>query len=353
MNSTNDSELAKALEGHGEILAELDFFCIKRHGYLLLALPRDASAAGATLGLYHPQATRARVLVWLVGMMLRFRCHVLLPKIKLTVRSESPMASMLEQSDSIGYLLGNPESASRRVIIVYRKKDQLLVDKLGLHGGARASVIRELGIIKELPPGNRAIPVVVSHDVSEQWASYATRYLYGKSPRKVDDAKVLDVLNHWLKNSQREALHQTRQWQEMVGYAAAHNVGGLWSQLETVANKQVQVGLFHGDFAPWNIKVSSEGTVAVMDWESGCAHGPAGWDWLHYMIQSATLVDHHNPAKVLDICREWAKSNAGRDFLATAGWGSDVECWLGSYLAYSAWIGGFDREELLVEWMKV
>ena len=45
MDGSKDSDLYRALEGTGAALADIRFFCIKRHGYLLLALPRDATAA--------------------------------------------------------------------------------------------------------------------------------------------------------------------------------------------------------------------------------------------------------------------------------------------------------------------
>ena len=49
--------------------------------------------------------------------------------------------------------------------------------------------------------------------------------------------------------------------------------------------------LFHGDFAPWNIKVSSkDGTWTVLDWERGEQIGFPTWDWFHYVIQTGILV---------------------------------------------------------------
>lgn len=351
MNGSEDSDLFRALEGSGETLATLQLFCIKRDGYLLLALPRDAVAARATLGLYHPQANIAKLLVWVIGIMVRLRLHTLLPRIELTIRSVSPLARMLDDPGSIGFLLGNPSAQSRRAITLHRKNENLFVDKLGIGGGARELVIKELEHIRGLPENHVALPEVVDQDISDKWASYATHYLDGKSPGKSDDAMVIVVLQNWLEKSESIILNETRQWQQMVDYAEANQVGNIWSRLQKAAVIPVKVGVFHGDFAPWNVKVLSSGSVYVMDWELGCADGPAGWDWVHYIIQRATLVDHHGPSKVLDECRKWAKSQEGKEFLEKAGWGVELEHWLGSYLVYSAWISGFERDELLVEWM--
>ena len=47
--------------------------------------------------------------------------------------------------------------------------------------------------------------------------------------------------------------------------------------------------IYHGDFAPWNIKVS-HGSWHALDWERGELSGIPGWDWFHYVIQSAVLI---------------------------------------------------------------
>ena len=94
-----------------------------------------------------------------------------------------------------------------------------------------------------------------------------------------------------------------------------------------------------------------DGAVAVLAWETGCNEGPAGWDWLHYMIQRGSLVDNRSASETLKLCREWAKSGKGKSFLDEAGWVHQTELWIGTYLAYSSWIAGFDRDELLSSWM--
>ena len=353
MNGSEDSDLCRALEGRGEIVAALQLFCIKRNGYLLLALPRDRIAARATLGLYHPQANIAKLLVWVIAIMIRLRLHALLPQMELSIRKRSPLALMLDDPDSIGFLLGNPSSKSRRAIILYRMNETLYVDKLGMSGSARDSVIRELEHIRGLPEDHVALPVVFRQDINDQWASYSTRYLDGKSPGRLDDGKLIGVLKDWLNNCESVLLSETRQWQQIVDFAKVNQVDHVWNRLQNAGARSINVGVFHDDFAPWNVKVLHDKSVHVMDWKSGCADGPAGWDWLHYIIQRATLVDHHGAAKVLDECRAWAKSNVGKEFLEEAGWGADVECWLGSYLVYSSWIARFEREELLIEWMSV
>src|SRR5256885_1368682 len=47
----------------------------------------------------------------------------------------------------------------------------------------------------------------------------------------------------------------------------------------------------HGDFARWNIKVHPSGSWTVLDWERGQLEGIPAWDWFHYYLQSAILVE--------------------------------------------------------------
>jgi aminoglycoside phosphotransferase (APT) family kinase protein len=47
--------------------------------------------------------------------------------------------------------------------------------------------------------------------------------------------------------------------------------------------------LMHGDFAPWNVKVLA-GRWTVLDWERGERVGIPAWDWLHFVVQPAVLV---------------------------------------------------------------
>ena len=62
--------------------------------------------------------------------------------------------------------------------------------------------------------------------------------------------------------------------------------------LQRLPGRTVPATLQHGDFAPWNIKVSpASGAWTVLDWERGELAGIPGWDWFHYVLQPAILVE--------------------------------------------------------------
>jgi len=67
--------------------------------------------------------------------------------------------------------------------------------------------------------------------------------------------------------------------------------------------------LFHGDFAPWNIRVDKSGAWHVLDWERGAAAGPPAWDWYHYAVQTGILVERLPVAELMSRMRRlWASA---------------------------------------------
>jgi len=64
------------------------------------------------------------------------------------------------------------------------------------------------------------------------------------------------------------------------------------------AEARVHPALTHGDFAPWNVKVS-RGQWTVLDWERGELAGVPGWDWFHFVMQPAVLVRRERTESLL------------------------------------------------------
>jgi len=350
-----DDELCKALEGTGDVLYAFPVFCVRRRGALLLALPKDRIAARATLKLYHPQAWLARVVVKFLFCLIHLGLHIFLPCRIMCIRKDSPLSPMAQHAQEIGFLLGNPNAPSRRAIILHSSGQKYWVDKLGIGKLAKSSVMAEVAIIKKLPQNHKGLPIVKEVRVEDDWACYTTPYLQGKSAEKKDYLQIIALLRDWMNYATFQSFKTSKIWQEMVDYVESSDDAvtlKYWNQLSNASKLTIKMGLVHGDFAPWNIKVMEDGSIHVMDWEHAILSGPIGWDWLHYMIQMAILVDKLPASEVLEVCRDWARSAEGESFLKDAGWGEDVESWIGSYLMYSSWIMKFEREELLLECLR-
>lgn len=64
-------------------------------------------------------------------------------------------------------------------------------------------------------------------------------------------------------------------------------------QLKNTISKEayISVGLCHGDFTPWNMKVNGE-SLSLIDWELYSPQQPLFFDSFHFIYQQAVLVDH-------------------------------------------------------------
>jgi len=69
----------------------------------------------------------------------------------------------------------------------------------------------------------------------------------------------------------------------------------------------------HGDFTPWNMRLS-EGRLALFDWEYFLPAAPAGWDLLYFIIRVQNLI----AKKPLE--RIWGELEAGAYHDAIARW---------------------------------
>jgi hypothetical protein len=83
--------------------------------------------------------------------------------------------------------------------------------------------------------------------------------------------------------------------------------------------RTMRSAIHHGDLAPWNIKVSPAGVWTVLDWESGELTGIPGWDWFHYVIQSAILVGHLPTPALVQRVESLLKSVAFKQYAARGG----------------------------------
>jgi hypothetical protein len=98
-------------------------------------------------------------------------------------------------------------------------------------------------------------------------------------------------------------------------------------ELQRVADSKVRPALYHGDFAPWNLRISSAGDLQVFDWERGEQVGVPGWDWLHYRLQPEILVRKTCPTYLLQLMDRILRSAEWLEYLRraeAAGMGSEI-----------------------------
>ena len=74
----------------------------------------------------------------------------------------------------------------------------------------------------------------------------------------------------------------------------------LMTASRELGNLHIRCGITHGDFAPWNSRISEDG-LFVFDWESAERQTPYLWDVFHFEVQVASLLHGtKHPHRVLD-----------------------------------------------------
>jgi hypothetical protein len=78
-------------------------------------------------------------------------------------------------------------------------------------------------------------------------------------------------------------------WRRLERAASAN---ALWPALApTLRARTVHPVIAHGDLAPWNVRISPQGNWMALDWKHGERDGIPGWDWFHYAVQTAILIE--------------------------------------------------------------
>jgi hypothetical protein len=290
--------LAALLAGGGPS-QEISLRLVRKHGRPFLLLPPGSKEAVATLALYPAQTFPARVARQGLRTVLGAGLSLGTERISVPLAPQSPFVRFLGQFrsegtadvPSFGVLAGNPSAPGQRFIFLVFAADGTprVIVKAGLTDEARRLIRHEKNFLANAP-GVRGIPRVQGTFESAGAEAIAMDFVVGDSPREQDERQIPELLGSWVRDDSPTPLTQTRVWSELQKQCAQHP---LWPGLEKeLSGKSVSPALFHGDFAPWNIKVSRDGKWAVFDWERGDSAGMPGYDWFHYFIQTRILVEH-------------------------------------------------------------
>lgn len=333
--------LARALNPGNGIAPSQVWRPIRHRGEIRLLLPLHPLGAAYTLSLYAPQRKWLRRLhalthwVWVHGFPLGFtRLHAPVdlsaPLVQFLARQGAEVAS----GRGLGVFAGNSRVPGQRYLLLCLDgagRPQGLV-KAGFTDAARALIRQEVEAIGALPA---ALPHVVRvRDTLEcpEASALAMDWIEGRVPTPHDEAFLPVVLGAWIQSGVRVRLGDLPLWQriEAADPAAFRSMKGVlrWAEHE------VHPVVFHGDFAPWNVRITPDGAWQVFDWERGEARGIPGFNWLHYGVQHAVLVRRMRGRALAARLRSVMDSKAWREHLAHAGWDDAADAPLRLYVRY-------------------
>jgi hypothetical protein len=300
---------------------------VRRRGRPFLLLPVQPRAAAATMGLYPAQTRRARAARTLLRCLLRASLPLGTEKVSLAVSPADPFVSFLSSLVTepirglpvLGILAGNPNSNGQRFLLLVfdANRRPVAVVKAGLSEQARGLIEREESFLTAVPGTTAAVPRLRATFQSPRLRALALDFFAGDSPRPQHETALPALLESWIDPNRKVAVSDTPDWARLERACSGSDLFALIAG--PLRGRIIQSAIHHGDFAPWNIKVSPTGSWTVLDWERGELTGIPGWDWFHYVIQSAILVGHLPTSALVQRLESLLNSAAFKQYAARAG----------------------------------
>lgn len=312
---------------------------VRRGGRAFLVLPQHPQLAAKSLDLFPAQSGSARLARSVFRMMLRVGFRPRIEPLKLRLSSHCPFGRFLAEVAGTGsvtpswaMLAGNPGTEGQRCIFLLfnDRREPVAVVKAGAGGRARELIDHEAAFLKSAPPGVAGLPAIRSTFASGEVSAFAMNFCAGDSPRRADAQQVGQLLCAWVRPQPAQPLRQLAPWQRLRAVMGS----GLPVPVQKAEDAAVRPVLFHGDFTPWNVK-DDGGQWTVLDWERGELAGVPLWDWLHFVVQPAILVEKLDPGAVVGRLDQLFGSEPFRRYEAQAGIGGMARTLAQAYLQYN------------------
>ncbi len=294
-------------------------------GYILSLASRQATVA--SLGVYNAQgrwakAARTTLEVGLrLGISQLFLRKVRLPDVCGPKTHDAPFLSYLKslvgrQDITFGASLGTAGIHRKPVIEVLTETGEVLAYvKVGWNEATRELVrneVQALGLLATKPPKNFLAPQVIHagdwHNcyicmVSAQSGRAPTADPGSHLARVVAELAALDFGQSPLLESRwwEQLRQQVDQVQDQYFRSVLDR--GVQALAETAGDRPLPFHYHHGDFAPWNMRWV-ENRPFVFDWEYAGSGAPAGFDLIHYYVQTMFLIQKQSAWEIARQIRE-------------------------------------------------
>ena len=263
-----------------------------------LYLPEEPSLAQVTLRLYPAQKIIAKVFIWVMKWILRLRLPILRIKVHVPVSPQSKFGSFLKKLAGngevpyFGVLGGYALTPERRYILLLFDKagKPCIVVKVGITEKARRLIQQEQTFFFPPPPDLPGLPKALDFYQEEDAYAIAYRYEEGVPPAYQQKDELESVFTPWINEGDPVPFGDLPIWQDMA--VLRHDNPELEPVFQILEKARIHPSLTHGDFAPWNIRVSKDGAWHVLDWERGRRNGVPAWGWFNYIVQYHILVLH-------------------------------------------------------------
>ena len=319
----------------------LAFRRIRRNGEPLLLLPTESRLVSASLSLYPAQTVKARLARNALAGMSRLGLYPGTTPATLEMDAKSTFAQFLSgnrpstSSLQFAMLAGNSRAPGRRyVFLVFNELGQPhQIVKAGLGGEASERIRREAVCLKSSPRTVTQAPEVHGEFAEGDVAALAMEYIGGHTAKPAQWSLLGELLRGWLDRIRTVRFADLPASQRLSAAAGADSdVRGILANLE---NSQFHPAIFHGDLAPWNIRLDpNSNRWRVFDWERGEQSGPPGWDWFHFTLQPAILVQRLSLDRLVEHVDQSLRTPEFLEYARQAGITAHARALLLAYLLY-------------------
>jgi glycosyltransferase involved in cell wall biosynthesis len=318
--------LSSGDQRHGS-LGQREFHLLRRHGHDLLAVPAALRFSHDALALYLPQTAKARAAKAVFKTLLRSPLASILPSRHVTI-SRGPMTEFLcsladGELPEFAVLLGNPAEPGRRFVIgVFANTGECRkVVKCAIDPTGRELIGAEREVLSKLQGKFPGVPEVLASTDVQDLKAIAMAF-FPEPGDAMTRPERIDLARQWIWSDQAVPLTSLPAWQAAI-------------RLKLPGSESiVRPAVFHGDFAPWNLRRQGRAWI-VIDWEKAGTHGPPLWDLLHYEVQTAILVDRLSARGVLQRVDDLIADPATRAYLEECRAEKIIQVLLDGYLLHA------------------
>jgi hypothetical protein len=197
------------------------------------------------------------------------------------------------RTGEIVILVGNPSPSRKLIVFLLDDAHRIAaVLKVGLTAAGGVNVLYEAEVLSKLERYSWAPKVLSVHP--DQRAA-AQEYVHGDLADRRFRPDYLNLLCHLPRSGSFMNLANLAQ-------AMAKTLSPLKAELDAIApdvlsrslacldlDIAVPTMLVHGDFTPWNIRITPESSYVLVDWESADFAGLPGHDLFHFQFSNDRL----------------------------------------------------------------
>ena len=313
---------------------------VRRKKRPFLLLPEKSGSSSDSFQLYSAHRPLAKLWRSLIPLLLRTPLTKFYGRVTIEADSDSEFVQFLAQQSGLpaaqltspAIKFGGVVGKTKRLVLLLCDAGghPIRVIKVGLDPAGRAATEREAVLLSCLPKGVIGCTGITGRFSSDTLSAFATAYFSGAS---LDTDLGIEKLFHdWLNAAPPEPIMTLAIWRELRSVAKGAGLPQWPILRDALAQQAVRTTIYHGDFAPWNVRMTNLENIRAFDWERGHLKGIPAWDWFHFIIQTSILVKRYSPERVAAELEQLVHSPRFKKYASDAGISEIVEPLLLAYL---------------------